>query len=172
MCRWCAILALWVALGSAAGLLAAVTAPALFGLKSFTVLSGSMEPTLKTGDVVVDETIAPGQMKVGDVVTFREPDSTRLVTHRVREISATGAIYHVTTKGDANHTTEKWNIEAAGKVGRTRYHVPKMGYVMAWIHGPLGRVGLLIVPALLLGAFELARIWRRPQREVSSGVEA
>ena len=36
-------------------------------------MSGSMQPAIHTGDVVVDESIAPAEARVGDVVTFKDP---------------------------------------------------------------------------------------------------
>ena len=49
---------LWTALAFGLGMLAVVTVPSLFGYRSLTVVSGSMEPTLGTGSVVIDEVIS------------------------------------------------------------------------------------------------------------------
>src|SRR5437870_10347633 len=64
-----------------------LTLPVLAGYHSFTVMSGSMEPTIHTGDVVVDQQISPADARVGDIVTFQGPtDHSKLITHRVRSI--------------------------------------------------------------------------------------
>ena len=151
----------WSVLGVMAGLFLSVSVPYLFGERSLTVLSGSMEPQLHVGDVVVVDQVPPLDVRVGDIVTFRDPeDASRLITHRVREIDVTGSQVAFVTKGDANTTVEHWKINSDGTIGRVRYHVWRLGYLMFWIRSPLGRLGMVVVPALLLGVFELWRIWR------------
>lgn len=150
----------WSALGVLAGLLLALTVPRLLGMPVLVVLSGSMEPELGVGDVVVESTISPLDAKVGDVVTFRDPERPdRLITHRVRRVRASGDEVSFTTKGDANNTVETWQIARHGGIGRVQYRVPKLGYAVAWISRPGARLLLVVVPALLLGFFELKRIW-------------
>ena len=156
-----AVFATWTVLGAFGGLFLAVSVPYLFGQRSLTVLSGSMEPTLHVGDVVVVEQVPPLDVRVGDIVTFRDPDDAeRLITHRVREIDVDGTSVAFVTKGDANTSVENWKITTDGTIGRVRYHVWRLGYLMFWIRSRLGRLGMVVIPALLLGGFELWRIWR------------
>lgn len=151
---------LWSALGVLAGVLLVLTAPRLLGKPVLVVLTGSMEPAVATGDVVIESRISPLDAKVGDVVTFRDPERPdRLITHRVRRMTASGDEVRFTTKGDANNTVESWQIPQTGGIGRVEYRIPKLGYVVAWISGPAARLFLVIIPALLLGGFELRRIW-------------
>jgi signal peptidase I len=153
-------LASWTAFGVLAGLLLTLTVPRLLGKPVLVVLSGSMEPELATGDVVIEAKISPLDARVGDVVTFRDPEHPdRLVTHRVRRVRASGEKVSFTTKGDANNTVETWQIPRQGTIGRVEFRVPKLGYLVAWISGPGARLLLVIIPALLLGFFELKRIW-------------
>lgn len=150
----------WTAFGVLAGLLLTLTVPRLLGKPVLVVLTGSMEPAIATGDVVIESRISPLDAAVGDVVTFRDPERPeRLITHRVRQISAKRGEVSFTTKGDANNTVETWQIPRQGSIGRVEYRLPKLGYVVAWISGPAARLFLVIVPALLLGLFELKRIW-------------
>ena len=159
--RGLAIVALWTVLGTMAGLFVAVSAPYLFGYRSLTVLSGSMEPTLHVGDVVVVDQVSPTLVRVGDIVTFRDPaDPARLITHRVREIHVSGSDVDFVTKGDANTSVERWKINRDGKIGRVAYHVWRLGYLMFWIRSRYGRLSLIVIPALVLGAVELWRLWR------------
>ena len=63
------------------------------------------------------------------------------------------------TQGDANTGREHWRVAADGQLGRVSYVVPKLGFVAAEIGTPAGRIGLVAVPALLLGLMALRRIW-------------
>jgi signal peptidase len=152
--------ALWTIGGVLFGICMAVTLPFFLGMKSLTVLSGSMEPTIHVGDIVVVRQIAPTDARIGDVVTFRDPsDPRKLVTHRVRKISVADGDVAFETKGDANSATEHWRIAKAGTIGLVMYRVPRLGYVLFYVHGTLGRLLLVVLPALLLGGHEIWRIW-------------
>jgi signal peptidase len=158
----------WAALAAAVLLTLAIAGPLAFGARPHTVLTGSMEPAIAAGDVVIDEHISPTAARVGDVVTFRDPeDQSRLITHRVRSIRRTGTHLWFVTQGDANNTTERWRIAADGELGRVAYTVPWVGHVAVITHTPLGLLLLLAVPLLLLGLDELVRIWRPPAKRAA-----
>ena len=148
--------------GLAVGLLLAVGVSLALGYRTFSVLSGSMEPNIHTGDAVVDEPIRPLEARVGDIVTFKDPGrGGELVTHRIRSVRPQGTTVAIVTKGDANNAVERWNVPVNGSVGRVAYRLPSVGRVMAVIRGRYGRLLLIALPALLLGLYELSRIWRR-----------
>jgi signal peptidase len=131
-----------------------------------------MTPAIETGDVVVAEPIDPLSAKVGQIVTFKDPDgSGRLLSHRVRAVHRDGAQVSFVTQGDANTGQERWSVPVDGQIGRVLYRIPKIGWALVWTQVPTGQVGLIVIPALLLIGFALARIWRGP-REGRSGVSA
>jgi signal peptidase len=110
-----ALFCVYLVVGSGAGVLLAAGAPMVLGMRSFTVLSGSMEPTIHTGDITVDEQISPLDARPGDVVTFRDPrGQSRLITHRLRSIHVEGGTARMVSKGDANDTTENWTVPTGG----------------------------------------------------------
>lgn len=151
----------WVVAGLVGGLLAAMVLPLAFGARPYTVLSGSMEPAIAAGDLVVAQRTAPSEVRVGDVVTFEDPKrGNRLTTHRVGGIRRSGGKVEVVTKGDANNTTERWRAPADGEVGRVAYRVPWVGNVTVFAGTPLGFALMVAVPLLLLAINELMRIWR------------
>lgn len=151
----------WTAASFVLAVLLAAALPMALGGTSMVVRSGSMTPAIRTGDVVVVRPIAPAEAEVGDIVTFKDPaGSDRLLVHRVRAISRTGDQVEVITKGDANTTQERWRVAADGTIGTVAYRVPALGFAVGWIGSPAGRIGLVIVPALLLATMLLMRIWR------------
>ncbi len=162
--RRAATVLVWFLLGISTGTMLAVGAASLSGYQSFKVLSGSMEPAINTGDLVVDQRISPPDARVGDVITFREPGSSRLITHRVVGMRLEHGWARMRTRGDANNTPERWSIRADGEIGRVGYRIPKLGYLMARVDGRMMQLLLVVLPALLLAALELRRIWRpRPR---------
>lgn len=155
----------YTALGVIAGLALLVTAPRLVGVTPFTVLSGSMTPTLGVGDVVLDERVAPADVRRGDIVTF--PDASRggaMVTHRVERMWRTGADVSFVTRGDANTAGEEWRVPAGGKLGRVRMAVPKVGWVLHRAGSREGRLALVALPAALLVLLELGGLLRAPRK--------
>ena len=163
------MLVLWIGLGLLFGTLLAAVAPQLGGYRSFTVRSGSMTPAIETGDVVVTKPVSPLAARVGDVVTFVDPEGTgKLFSHRVQSVRALGDEVAFVTRGDANTSTERWRVPADGSVGRVAYRIPKIGYALSWVDSPPARLALIAIPALLLLWAAMARIWRptseaRPQ---------
>ncbi len=156
---------LWTAAGVATGIVLATTVTYLFGYRSLTVMSGSMEPAIHTGDVVVVKEVTPQDVRIGDVVTFRDPsDASRLITHRVHSMSIAGAEVRFVTKGDSNTGVENWKVATDGRVGLVSYRLWHLGYVLFYLRSGFGRFVLVVIPALLLGVYEIWRIWR-PDRE-------
>jgi len=160
--RWALVACLWTVVGAGAGILLSVSVPLLFGYRTFIVMSGSMEPAIHTGDVVVDKRIDPMDVQVGDVVTYRDPDhENRLITHRVRGVRTLGGKVYFVTKGDANTDSQKWAIATDGTVGVVRFRVVKLGFVLFYVNRPIGRLFLIVVPVLLFSMNEIVAIWRK-----------
>ena len=165
MSRVARTFALWCAAGVLCGLVAVVTVPRAAGVTPYTVLTGSMQPALGVGDVVLSERRPPLSVRPGDVVTFRDPSRDgALVTHRVESMRRHGPMVAFVTKGDANDVAEEWSVAADGSIGRAAVSVPKVGYVLQWAGSREGRLGLIAIPATLLVLLELAGVLglRRP----------
>jgi signal peptidase I len=136
------------------------------------VMSGSMTPTIRTGDVVIERPIEPAAARIGDVITFTDPNNKdQLLTHRVREIKVEGDKYTFITKGDANNTPEKWHIAASGTIGRVSLAIPKLGYIVGSHKGPWLRFSFVVIPAIIWACYELVLIWKpkRPRVPDPSG---
>ena len=143
---------------------AVLVVPWATGGRSFTVMSGSMEPTIATGDVVVDRGVTARDARVGDIVTFPDPgDSSRLLTHRIRSIApGPRGTLAITTQGDANNAPERWTVPPDGRLGRVLVRVPHAGRALAFSRTPAGRMALFSVPLTVLLVWLLTAIWRRP----------
>ena len=137
-----------------------------------TVLTGSMRPTMPEGSVVMVRPVAPSDLQVGDVITYRIPvDDRRIVTHRIVDITEPGAQPVVRTKGDANNAPDPWVARIKDeKAWRVQVSVRRVGYVLASLRQPaLQQLAVLGAPALL-AVVSLIRIWM-PSTSVPVPVE-
>lgn len=138
--------------------------PRLAGGISLTVLTGSMQPTISPGDVVVVSGVAQtdvcSTVKVGQVITYT-PDANKpdLITHRVvsKQVGTfeDGTSCRLITQGDANSMADE--PVSPGQVrGVLMYVVPKLGWVRQWMseHSQMVMIagGLLFLGYLVWGA--------------------
>lgn len=135
--------------------------PRAVGHQVLIVRSGSMEPAIMTGSVVVVQPVPPSALDVGDVITFEPADGTgKVVTHRIVEIVEEGASPTFRTKGDANNALDAFPVRYVNTGWRVIGSVPYAGYLFNALSRPEARAILVGVPALLLGASFLRDIWR------------
>lgn len=126
--------------------------PQLVGAQeSFVVLSGSMEPALSAGDVVIVDTGAT--VEVGDVVTYSAGSGMLTTTHRVVDSTDAGFV----TKGDANENADGEVIPPESIVGEVILVIPLIGHVILWANTPVGLVMLVVIPVTALVLSELRR---------------
>jgi signal peptidase len=161
----------WAIMVAGALLALAIAGPLALGDHPHTDLTGSMEPTISPGDEVIDEQIAPTEAKVGDIVTFRDPEEqSKLLTHRVVAMHPLGdGRLAFVTQGDANNTQEHWRVPGDGQIGRVMYTVPWVGHIAVFARTRLGWILLIGIPLLLVLGEELIRIWRPRDRPGEGG---
>lgn len=129
--------------------------PSILGYKVMTVLSGSMEPLLKPGDIVVAKQIDPEKVKVNDVITYRNNQQT-LVTHRIIELVTNDGEVFFQTKGDANNVEDEGLISSEQLVGLLFFHIPKAGYIANFLNSQIGFI-LLVTVSLLIFTIGIVR---------------
>jgi signal peptidase len=137
--------------------------PTFRGYKALSVISGSMEPTIHTGDVIIIRPVARAEeIARGDILTFRSKEKAdMLITHRVDGvIMVNGAPKAFVTKGDNNESQDLATVAFEQVIGRYQFRLPYFGYVASFIRKPVGVVLLVILPGLLLIALEFRKIWQ------------
>lgn len=125
------------------------------GYRSYVVQSGSMEPSIMTGDIIV---ISDRAMvySINDVVTFTNRDG-RVVTHRIAAVEE-GSLRKYHTKGDANRSEDEDFITADQVIGKVVLVIPKLGYFVAYTKSPQGLLFLVLIPAAVYILDELIKI--------------
>ena len=134
-----------------------------FGLKPQIVVSGSMEPTIPTGALLMAKEVSAAEVAVGDIVTVQRPNDAGLVTHRVTSIEQQFKNWEITMRGDANAADDPqpYTVRTVGKIVAT---VPGAGYVAGVFRTPFGITGIVVFGLAVVVAF----LWN-PERRAGAG---
>ena len=130
-----------------------VVVPRVSGGTAYTVLTGSMLPTLSPGTLIITQRVDASKLMIGDVITFQlAPGEPAVVTHRISAINyaADGGITF-RTLGDNNGAGDEKPVEAGQIRGRLWYAVPYAGYLNTWLDGHTRLAVIGAVGAGLLG---------------------
>jgi signal peptidase I len=115
-------------------LVAAAVLPMLWSWPSYLVRTGSMEPSLAVGDVVVAAPFSSADpVPVGRVMVFENPalpGRDEVLVHRVVEYLGHG---QYVTAGDANRDVDATPVPSASFRARARILVPYVGLPLIWL---------------------------------------
>jgi signal peptidase I len=161
----------WLCSLAAAATLLVPTIPALLGYRTMVVMSGSMGPEIRAGDALVIRGGSPGDVAVGDVITFQPFGNHQLKTHRVVAIEHVHGHLFFQTKGDANPAPDPDLADSDALIGTSRMHLPAVGRLLLLATSPLDRLIVLGLPALLL-AMQQVVVLRRMRRGRPSSARA
>ncbi len=121
-----------------------------FGMSAHPVLSGSMEPALKVGGMIICRDVHVSDVKVGDIIGFNAPDG-RKVTHRVIDIVEEDGKRWFQTKGDANEDPDPDLVSISSeKVDKVVFHIPYLGFFSSFMQSKLAFLVFICAPALIL----------------------
>jgi signal peptidase len=130
------------------------------------VFSGSMEPAIPVGGMVVIKPVNLENLREGDIICFRFSESTS-VTHRIINVTDEG----FKTKGDANEDPDQGIVEKENVIGKVIFIIPFIGYLGYFVRTPIGFILLVILPAGLIIIMEtgnIAKGLRRQRQEQTS----
>lgn len=117
--------------------------------KIMAVTSGSMEPAIHVGSIVVSQPVQ--NYKAGDIISFNsgatKKDNT---THRIVEVKNTGGEIAYVTKGDANENNDTKDVPANKVLGKEIFTIPLLGYLLVYVKTLPGLVLLIIIPATII----------------------
>ena len=151
MILWAAILLLLV-----------LAAPRLAGIKTYVVISGSMEPAIPVGSMVYSKEVDPATLETGDVIVFYSSNSLQgaestgemiPITHRVVENDTTAG--EITTKGDANEQSDMSKVTYINVEGKVIFHIPYLGHMAAPLATTMGKIALAMI---VLAGYLLAEV--------------
>lgn len=119
--------------------------PDLVGIKSYVIISGSMQPELNIGDIVIVKKVE--NLQEGDIISFRQGQS--VITHRINKIMNENGEIVYQTKGDNNNIEDSGTITDSVIEGKVIGKIPKLGNVSLFLQNKI----ILIIMVLLLYAY-------------------
>lgn len=133
--------------------------PKIGGYAPLIVLTGSMEPEIMSGDLIIVKQIEPKDVKVKDVVAFFDPDGngTSIVTHRIIDIYEENGSLYFKTQGDANDAEDRLPVPADDIVGIYITRIVGAGNVAMFMQTTAGLIICVVVPLVLLIAWDIIR---------------
>ena len=146
--------------------------PGVLGYTPLIVLTDSMYPDIKSGDIIICKDIDPTDIKEEDVISFFDPadkNHTAVVTHKVIEvvIDEDGNRYF-RTKGTNNNAEDKMLVPAENLVGIwTEVRFGGLGHVALFMQSTWGLIVCIFMPLALFVAYELLRRRKQDNKQQS-----
>lgn len=122
------------------------------GFQFFVVMSGSMEPILPVGSVVLVQPTPYDDIQVGDDISFVVGEERITVTHRVIEKDENSNT--LTTKGVANNVSDD-PIPASAVIGKVIFDIPFIGRLLYFLSSLQGKIvaGIVVVAWVIITMF-------------------
>lgn len=134
--------------------------PDFFGYKNFIIVSGSMEPTIMTGDAICVKEVPPNEIKVNDIISFK--DDEVITTHRVISIVEENGIKKYTTKGDNNNVEDKEKTIYENIEGKYQFKVNRFGTMLQILQNKITLVVLVLI--IVLNHWYISKLNDRRQK--------
>ncbi len=128
----------------------------LFGL--YTIISPSMEPTIKVYDVVFVIKKDFNKLKEGDIITFYSNNPIyggRPITHRIVKVNNNGSL---TVKGDSNEREDSEYIYSENVIGKVAIIIPEFGKLQFFMASKKGWVVAILIPALWIIGYDIYKL--------------
>ena len=134
--------------------------PDFGGTLPMIVLTDSMYPEIKSGDMIVCKTIDAKDVEVGDVISFYDPEGngTTVVTHEVIEIIEENGKLSFKTKGINNNTEDRLPVPADKVIAEyTGFRIPGAGKFAMFMQSTTGLIICIALPVALFVGYYLLR---------------
>lgn len=103
----------------------------VLGYRFFIIMSGSMEPTIDTTDVVITKE-QKDNLQNGDIIAFQNYKT--VTVHRIVDIVTEGEELSYQTKGDNNNTVDSKKVKLSEVKGKVVFQIPKIGKMILFIN--------------------------------------
>ena len=143
--------------------------PDFAGTMPLIVLTDSMYPDIKSGDLIICKTVDPKDVKKDDVISFFDPagNGTSVVTHKVVEVIEENGVRSFRTRGINNNTDDKLPVPAENVIATyTGIRFPGAGNIAIFMQSTAGLIVCVILPIIVIVGYDIIR---RRMYEKNSG---
>lgn len=134
----------------------------------YTILTQSMYPTIKAGDVVITYKEDNNKYNDGDVITFvSEQNGGITITHRVDEVYNVNDSYSYKTKGDNNNAPDNEITSGDNVLGKVVVKIPKVGYIQQFLVSKTGWIVAVVLPCLGIVIYDILKLFKHTARKGS-----
>lgn len=121
-----------------------LTIPRFFGCDIYAVISGSMEPAIPTGSLVLVKAVEDSTVEVDDVIAYySDSDNGAIITHRVVDNQVISGQF--ITKGDANPSNDPTPVDYDRYIGKVIFSVKYLGYIASFLDQTAGKIAVVSV---------------------------
>lgn len=149
------------------------------GYSMFRVVTGSMEPTMSVGSLLLTKQVPIESVQVGDIVCFRAQESAifgQMMTHRVVDIfTALDGSLLLETKGDANLVADGYFVNQSNFVGLVTWYTGDgsvLSSVFSFFTNKIGFLACIVIPCLLIASLILHNCVKNIRSAMNEAVEA
>lgn len=143
------------------------------GYSVFRVVTGSMEPEIPTGAILINKKTDISHIRENDIVCFIakvEEIRGKVITHRVTEVltDAQGNIY-LETRGDANLATDQYYVDEENLIGRVTWHSGKeviLTDMLSFLSGKMGFFACIMMPLLVVAGLIFQGAVKNIQKDI------
>ena len=131
--------------------------PSLGKMVPMVVLTDSMYPEIKSGDLIILNKVNAKDLKVGDIITFFNPNGngSATITHRITEITEVNNKLSFKTKGDANNTVDRSAVFEDAVIGIYKTRIPGVGNISMFLSTTTGMIICIAIPLILFVAYDM-----------------
>lgn len=148
--------------------------PSIGGTMPLIVLTDSMYPDIKSGDLIICKKVDPADLQVDDVISFYDPagNGTSVVTHKIVEIIDENGALSFRTRGINNNTDDRLSVPADKVIAEyTGLRIPVAGNIAIFMQSTAGLIVCVIVPIVLFVGYDVLRR-RKYEKSKGDDVEA
>lgn len=150
----------------------------VFGHSLFRVVTGSMEPEIPVGAILVAKEVEITELRIGDIICFFSLESGRfgqIITHRVVNILTTeDGMLLLQTKGDANLVTDIQYVTEQNLIGKAVFYTGKgnaAAGVLSFLTSGMGFMTCLALPAMLIAGMIMQESVKNMKYELHLAME-
>ena len=134
--------------------------PNFGGILPLIVLTDSMYPDIKSGDLIICKTVDAEDVEIGDVISFYDPAShgTAVVTHKVIDVINEDGKISFKTQGINNNTADRLPVPEANLIAEyTGVRIPGAGHLAIFFQSTTGLIVCVVLPIILLVGYDMIR---------------